>query len=337
MLVRTNYLNHPLGFQVETPLLIPSFSSKGFSFKGNDESEAIDAFKVSKEFISEIVLVSAYDLHYNHFPYSEENIFTDITVIDSGGYETSEIYDLSATAKYSYPIKEWTIEKYEEILKNWPEYKAGIIVSYDHGMRRCLLQQQIGEAKSLFSRYDNFLTDFLIKPESDDQRYIQIKNIIDNINLLKTFSIIGVTEKELGNSILNRMTNLAKIRKALDDEKNFAPIHIFGSLDPITSILYFLAGAEIFDGLTWLKYSYFNGLASYQSNVGALHDQLGIHVRDSQIRSKSVVNNIYYLDKMKYIMKDFSISKQFKLFDQLHVGLGNFLEKSYNTFKSNSK
>ncbi len=332
---RTNKLNHPSGIEIETPILVPSFSSKGFSFDSRGVSEATDALNLSKEFLTECLLLSAYDLYHKHIPFSEEYLCTDFTIIDSGGYETSNIYDFSAIAKYSYPIKDWSLEKYESIIDQWPTHKAGIIVSFDHGSNRSSLEQQIKNANDLFLKYPTFLNNFLIKPETENQKYIQVPNIIAQISALKSFTIIGMTEKELGNSILERMKNISKIRTALDDDSNNAPIHIFGSLDPITSLLYFLSGAEIFDGLTWLKYSYFNGSAIYQSNFGALHNELGIHIRDSQIRSKSIVNNIYCLEKMKYQMKDFISSSNFDLFNELNDELGDFLKKNFNTFESN--
>lgn len=337
MQLRGSKIDHPLGISVETPLMVPSFSSKGFIFNKAGFSEAADALKVSKEFLTESLLVSAYDLYHKHLPFSDEFLPTDVTILDSGGYETSDVYDLSASSKYSYPVKQWDQKNYEEIINQWPRHKAGIIVSYDHGDKRFSLDDQIDHATELFSKYPHFLCDFLIKPETNDQRYIQMGNILSKINRMKDFTFIGVTEKELGGSTLDRMVNLAKIREALETNGIQSPIHVFGSLDPLTSILYFLAGAEVFDGLTWLKYSYFNGSAIYQSNYGALHSELGIHVRDSKIRSQSLVNNIYTLDRMKYIMKDFIGSGKFELFNALSDDLGASLEKFYNTFKANLK
>ncbi len=337
MLVRSSKIIHSLGISVETPLMVPSFSSKGFTFNKQQVSEATDALKVSKEFLTESILVSAYDLYHKHIPFSDEFLPTEITLIDRGGYETSDVYDLSASTKYSYPIKEWDLGKYEEILGLWPQHKAGMIVSYDHGKERFSLGDQIANAKALFSKYPHFTNDFLIKPETDAQRYIQLENILDKIDDLRDFTLIGITEKELGNSILDRMVNIAKIRQAMNNKGVNAPIHVFGSLDPLTSLLYFLAGAEVFDGLTWLKYSYFNGSAVYQSNYGVLHDDLGIHVKDVQVRSQSIVNNIYCLDKMKYLMKDFIVSENFDLFDTLATGLGSTLKKMYNRFETNNK
>ncbi len=337
MLVRSNKIIHPLGISVETPLMIPSFSSKGFVFTKKGVSEATELLKMSHEFLTESLLISAYDLHYKFIPHSEEVFPTEITIIDSGGYETSDIYDLSATSKYSYPIKKWDQVKYEKVIDSWPQHKAAMIVSYDHGKERLLVSDQIINAEQLFSRHPTFLNDFLIKPETKDQRYVQIESILQNIGKLRQFTFIGITEKELGNSILERMVHVAKIRSALDKLNIISPIHIFGSLDPLTSILYFLAGAEVFDGLTWLKYSYHAGSAIYHSNYGVLDGDLGIHVKDFQVRSKSIVNNIYYLDRMKYLMKDFVVSNNFDLFNDLFNGLGDALLKSYKTFETHLK
>src|SRR4051812_1908777 len=100
MTARVSKLNHPSGLMIETPILIPSFSSKGFSFNVKGASEAAEAIDLSKEFLTDSSLLSAYDLYHNHIPFTEDYICTDFTFLDSGGYETSEIYDFSATAKY---------------------------------------------------------------------------------------------------------------------------------------------------------------------------------------------------------------------------------------------
>lgn len=344
MQARCSKIEHPLGLYIETPLMVPSFSSKGFGFKKKkkkkdaDVSEVADALEFSREFLTESLLVSAYDIYYQHIPFTEEHICTDITFLDSGGYECGNTYDISTTSKYNFDLKKWELEQLERELKKWPEHKAAIAVSFDNGNRRVSLSEQINSANELFEKFPKMLSNFLVKPETKDQERIQVENILTHINDLKPFNIIGVTERELGNSILQRMLNISIIRKALDESGNLVPMHIFGSLDPITSILYFLAGAEIFDGLTWLKYSYYNNAAIYTSNFGILNSELGINVRDGQVKSLAIAKNAYYLEKMKYTMKDFLKFKDFKVFDQLGgIGFGDIIEKSYRTFESNLK
>jgi hypothetical protein len=58
----------------------------------------------------------------------------------------------------------------------------------------------------------------LLKPETTDQKYLTqaIKAVTDGPHLLAPFSFIGVTEKELGSSTLDRMHGVARLRMALD-------------------------------------------------------------------------------------------------------------------------
>ena len=46
---------------------------------------------------------------------------------------------------------------------------------------------------------------------------------------LRDFDVIGFTEKEIGNSVLDRMNNIAKLRIAMRKANINKPIHIFGS------------------------------------------------------------------------------------------------------------
>jgi hypothetical protein len=104
----------------------------------------------------------------------------------------------------------------------------------------------------------------------------------------------------------------------------------------VTSILYYLAGAEIFDGLTWLRFSYFNSAAIYTSNFGVLDKDLGIMTKDANVKYMAITKNTYYLDKMKYTMKDFLSLKDFSLFDNVGgPGFGAIIENNYRTFTSN--
>jgi hypothetical protein len=67
------------------------------------------------------------------------------------------------------------------------------------------------------------------------------------------------------------MQNIAKLRNALTKAGIDIPIHVFGSLDSVTTPLYFLAGADVFDGLTWLRFAFHEGQTLYKQNYGALH------------------------------------------------------------------
>ncbi len=279
MLARSTTLHFPNGDSIKTPILVPSFSSKGWKFKrvsnGDEVSEISEAVEWTTEFLVNAVLFSAYDIYYNHYP--GPNILgeiTDITFIDSGGYELSEDHDLSSVYRMPWPTKDWNISFLNKVLSNLPEEHNIVIINYDDVNEPRLIKDQVKIANQFFSKFPHFLNDILIKIETNTQDYISLKSVLDIIPLLRKFNIVAFTEKELGNSLLDRMVKIAKIRLALDSHGINSPIHVFGSLDPITSCLYFISGAEIFDGLTWLRYAYKDGIAVYQENYRFLKQDL---------------------------------------------------------------
>lgn len=318
-LARSSELIHPSGIKLQTPLLVPSFSSKGFRFNKDDESEVSKIFDFAREHLTQSLLISAYDAYYKYIPSDE--FPTDIVFIDSGGYETSNEHDLSEVFRYIGPIKEWNSELHSDYLSGWQSYISAVIISFDHGQIRNSLEEQIGNAIELFNSHKDQLNDILIKPETKEQQYIPVKKIIDNIKLLNGFDIIGFTEKELGGSLLLRMQNITELRLALDEAKIESPIHIFGSLDPITSILYFLSGAEIFDGLTWLKYAYNSGMAIYKHNYGALNCHLS--QRDQTLDPTVWTKNIFYLEDLQLQMRNFLLENEFSMFKDHSTFLKN--------------
>jgi hypothetical protein len=68
VLPRSQTLRHPSGETFTTPLLVPSFSSKGFRINKNGRSEIWGVFANTAEFLTEAILVSAYDIHHKHLP-----------------------------------------------------------------------------------------------------------------------------------------------------------------------------------------------------------------------------------------------------------------------------
>lgn len=318
---RSRTIVHPSGEKFETPLLVPSFSSKGFALhkskENNAVSECFEIMMVGAGFIEESLLVSAYDLFYELVPNPAAFKSARINFIDSGGYETSQVYDLSGINKFYREVKPWDANRFKDVLSKWPKDMSGIMVSFDHIDIRISIEEQVNNARKLFHENNSFMSDFLIKPETKAQDFIQIANIIVKPQLLSGFNIIGVTEKEIGNSQLDRMLNIAKLRRAMDKDGNSSPIHVFGSLDPINVILYFLAGAEIFDGLTWLKFAYHNGAAIYIQNYSILSPKYGIETKDGSLKRNFWVDNLTFLSKLKHALINFNAERNYDYFREL--------------------
>lgn len=307
MYARSRKINHPIGRPFETPLLIPSFSSKGFGFSKNGESELPQIVTAAEEFITDSLLVSAYDLHHGHV--AMETGVAEITIVDSGGYETSDQIDLSETFVSEVHPKEWNREKLTETLDAWPAHIPAVFVSYDAHDDRMSLDEQVSAARPLIARYPNQLHAFLIKPETRGQKHVQVENIIRAAGSLSPFNVIGLTEKELGSKMIDRMVNLWRIRRAMDEAGATAPIHVFGCLDPASICLYFVAGAEMFDGLAWLRYAFHEGSAIYRNSFAA--KTIGLHRTDDFVKMKTMQDNLSYLSNMQVQMRTFLHTQDF--------------------------
>jgi hypothetical protein len=332
-LARSSILRHKAtGVSISTPLLVPSFSSKGFYIDSNGSSDVNKIFKAASEYITDSMLISAYDIYKKNINIKTQNYkIAEITIVDSGGYEVSDDNDLS-TIIYSKKTKnEWTEDMLFEVYRKIPANYPVILVNYDHPEKWKKVKKQINDAKALFQNFPYHLHTILIKPEAKKQRYIEIESILQYVKDLANFDIIGFTEKELGNSILMRMITISNIRQALDNAGISIPIHIYGSLDPITSILYFISGAEIFDGLAWIRYGFLDGNACYYQNYGVRTS--GIDWDMDRTKLFMLSKNLLYLKQIKNQMKKFLLKENFSVFGKKD-GLSQIIESAHNLLKA---
>jgi hypothetical protein len=67
-----------------------------------------------------------------------------------------------------------------------------------------------------------------------------------------------------------RVAFVAALRDGLDNAGVDVPIHVFGGLDPQMTPLYCAAGADIFDGLSWLRYAFEGTAGVYDKSFVAI-------------------------------------------------------------------
>ena len=301
MLCRTSKLLHPSsGTSLRTPLLVPSFSSKAFGFGHDGQPEIRRVLDASREFITKTCLISAYDVYYNYIPAPEDlGVTVDLIFLDSGGYEVSEDRDLSAVDKPVHRPRDWDLQKLGAVAGRWPGAMPAVFVSYDHSNERNPVPEQMRSAKEFLHRYPDHLHSFLLKPQSPQELTLEptLQALSEHIGDLAEFQLLGLTEKELGFSVLERMVRIARLRQVLDAAGLSIPIHVFGALDPLSVALYFVAGAEVFDGLTWVRYAYNSGLCVYVQNNAALN--YGIEIQSDELRVRTIVDNLRYLEQLE--------------------------------------
>ena len=311
---RTSTVEHRIsGVTMTTPLLIPSFSSKGFEIiEDSGRSEAGEILKATSEFLTEVFLISAYDIYYGHVPHPLELEYTPkLVVVDSGGYEVLAGSDYSTVMVPRYDCEPWTPENLESVYSEWPRQIPAVFVSYDHPDVRKPFAGQVADAEEFFRTHCHHMTLLLLKPETREQDTLDdtIKSVVEDAAQLGSFDIVGVTEKELGPTMSSRLFQITKLRLAMDDAGVRSPLHIFGALDPLSVLLYFIAGAEIFDGLTWLRYAYNDGICIYKHNMGVM--KYGLHMPDSHLESQIWKDNNDTLQSLRRRMRNFEETRDF--------------------------
>lgn len=293
----------------KSPAIVPSFSSKGFP-----EVEKI--VQSLSEVITESALVSAYD--FSNGLLKSPPSYPEYLILDSGGYECSKDRELSDTRSNNFHETDWSLDRLVAVLDSWKAQQPTFAVSYDHPRERIPLKDQLARAYELFAGRQ-FGRELLIKPSDASHRRLDMNEVMKNVDKLAEFDVIGFTEAELGFSVFDRMRKIARFRRALDAAGIHAPIHIFGSLDTISTPLYFLSGADVFDGLTWLRYAYSEGQAVYQKNAAAL--KFGIHINDDDIDPRIWFDNYQAIVDLQYAMKRHLREDTFEAFGRIGPSL----------------
>lgn len=288
MIARSRRIQLSNGIELTTPLLVPALSSGAigpipYARSPGGKPELTTCSIVHSETltyaIDEALLISAYDIHHKLIADSErfksgfaKSLYatTLVLIIDSGWYEKSGnppgspfVEDLDSPLKWEEADYNTTIDELDDEL-------SAIVVSWDHSGS---YGEQIERAQDFFGARKRFASTILLKP-AGESRFHDLKRLSGkDVANLRAFDIVGITEKELADTFLDRLAAVARLRKLLDEEDVQAPIHVFGGLDPLSTPLYFAAGSEVFDGLSWLRYAYREGVAMSRESVAILDGQ----------------------------------------------------------------
>ena len=315
-------LRFPNGESLRTPLLVPSFSSR--------VADIAKIFRASQEFLDGSFLISAFDIANKHLvpPFD----FAGAVFLDSGGYEIGPGSDLSDVS--SMPTGEpedWSSRQHSEVLASWSANVPTVIITYDHPQVRHPVKEQIVQGRNLSLPHDA-ARELLLKPETRDQKFIKIESVIAQVRNMHPFQVVGVTEKEIGNSVFERMKNITRLRLELKRVHLDLPIHVFGSLDTITTLFYFVAGADIFDGLTWLRYAFNEGHTIYRQDYGI--GEFGINTKSPKVDALCWSRNYSYMKDMELEMRRFLVGHDFCSFkyhkDALEAAYENVIEEAMN-------
>jgi hypothetical protein len=283
------------------------------------EPEPAAWLRIVHPILSEALLISAYDAAHGNLPFPEdlaENFSNGLYAgpktlfVDSGLYEH----------RYGPPPfcggrLDWTEADYERFVAELPSSPSTVLVNFDGYVDdRAEYDAQIKAAQRFFTGCSQFGSDVLIKPERRG-RALKVEDLSPTtLASLGAFDIVGFAEKDLGDSVLDKLRNLVTLRRRLTDAGVDVPIHLFGSLDPVMSPLYFAAGAEIFDGLSWLRYGYHWEAAIYRDDVPVLDASQNL-VAPERVRIASMLfTNLKALGVLAEGMRQFATTEDWDLF-----------------------
>lgn len=320
MLARRTQLALPDGQQCDLPLLIPSFSSKGFGLspprprsKRLLSNATIDLVEFAQS-ANQAVLISGYDLHFRHFDDSSRGgsaldllVKPRVVFLDSGGYELAPDFDSSEPKTPTYaPRSGYGLREYLKIIEqiaNDPAHRSFVVSNFDQGTSGEPLSKQIESARRVFQKIGQHLSSFILKPIKASEPFIDAELSPKELKQLTGFHVIGVTEKELGQDVLDRLRSIARLRRGLDSVDIRAPIHVWGGLDPVMTPLYFFAGAQMFDGLSWLRYVYADGVAVNREAFPVLSDEYGISTNRDVCRQVISLKNLAMLKELSIALR----------------------------------
>ena len=244
-----------LSFNSENrPLFVYSYSSKSFPHLSN-------LLKHSLPYVPSYLL-SLYDYKHIISPRLISAADSRIRIWDSGGYEAMvcPTWEISGT-------KKWNEKTYVQTANRIPWNGLDVLVSYDTPEEPGCIQQQVERALHLYTKVEGtYARDLLIHVPDNTDPYVLAEILGPYTN---EFQILGLTEKEIAPTWAHGVYFINCLRSALSvlDTKRYIPIHVFGCFDLKTVVRFSLAGADIFDGLTWLRYLFLGGDVLYQREI----------------------------------------------------------------------
>lgn len=294
------------------PLLVPSFSSKGNLLlpvtNGKYVSDNYSLLQALDVRVFKSYLISAYDVYYGYMP-QDPNDWpdTDYLFIDSGGYETNDSFDLCERNKFNYRVLPWDNAKMKEVysrIVTCPKFQNTAIVlsGFDTAGP---FEKQLAENKSLVSEFPNAIIDFIIRINFSFD-YL-LSDISREKQQIEAIPIIGLTEKELGCTLRDRLLNLIQIKKQLVSCGWAGNIHIFGGLELNLVKLYYIAGADIFDGLSWQRMYYRNNTSLYDPEA------FRVSLTDNENKYFMMIDNLSVLQEISNDLAAISANRLDKL------------------------
>ncbi len=224
------------GKSLVTPCYFPAVSSCVTTYSTSDLLKFLGQH-------SRPLLTSAYDLYTESLggiPIEKqlEELSANVILLDSGRYESSWFNDT-----------DWTFERYREVVQ---QALSDFYMSFDvfpGDAQDHFEQETISHIRQSIAVRSEDVCIPVLHMTTHDTLFSMLETITtDGVKL------VALPERELGDTILERCSNLYEVRQFLDSRSPDVLIHILGCGHPVSLLLYIYAGADTFDSLDWQKF-----------------------------------------------------------------------------------
>lgn len=141
--------------------------------------------------------------------------------------------------------------------------------------------------------------------------------------------IIAVPERLLGDGILARAETILKIRQRLNNLGFYCPIHLLGTGNPLSILIYTLSGADSFDGLEWCQtvVDYKSArLYHFQQRDFFSEQSIFDSMNNLSYTHKTLVHNLFFYKNWMAIVQKKKAKKGLYILLKRYIAL-NFLKK----------
>lgn len=193
-------------------------------------------------------LLSAYDVF--HEPEKDVNALAGllkqaiqnklVVLLDSGNYESYWRNDTS-----------WSRERFRSVLK---KYNTQLAFCFDDFLPPSSIEDTSIEIERLVTEDQTLFTQSTIIPIVHGEKK-NLPDVVQRVSNRLRPLLIAVPERELGDGILERARTIHKIRLHLNSLDYYCPLHLLGTGNPLSILIYAICGADTFDGLEWCQTS----------------------------------------------------------------------------------
>ena len=225
--------------KLTSPFFFPSISSVQTNY------DVYDYFQLIRRTAYPAFLISAYDAFHHR---KRAGLIEEISALSQG--DSFVLMDSGHYEAYWRNDKKWSFSNFQKVLKG---ADVDLCFSFDvffdgksHAKKH--IGKTIEYAAMSAGAQKSGITIPIVHAAPKEFPSV-VRKVVEGVNA----EIVGITERELGYSLLERAAMLRMVRKELDKTKKNVAIHLLGTGNPTSLLTYFLCGADFFDALEWCK------------------------------------------------------------------------------------